>query len=419
MKQLAVAFFALAMCLLAQPAAAPKANTEQQDLERALSAAGASSVEYLRAIESHLAKYPNTARRAELEAAAARAAIDVRDNLATVEYGERVLARRPDDLPLLEAVARALLAGGSKEACQGAVRYARRAEDLLVQQRNDAVRRGRAASAEAGDPIDREMAGVLLSEARSAGCLGRAQEALALARHAYETWPAADSAREAARWQESLGHPLEAASALADAVTVQDPRVTLDERVRDRDRMHQLYQQAKGSSAGEGDLMLEAFDRNAALGHARQSRAHADDPNAQLNDPMEFTITGLDGLKLSMAALKGKVIVLNFWATWCVPCREEHPLLENARKQFAANPDVVFLSIDTDDDRDAVKPFLEQQHWDDRVYFDDGLARKLSVMSLPTTVVFDRSAKVFSRMTGFSAPQFVNTLTERIQAALK
>jgi thiol-disulfide isomerase/thioredoxin len=102
-----------------------------------------------------------------------------------------------------------------------------------------------------------------------------------------------------------------------------------------------------------------------------------------------------------------------------VPCREEHPLLQQVRKAFAANPDVVFLAIDTDEDRAAVKPFLEQARWDDRVYFDDGLAAKLSVMSLPTTIVFDRSGKVFSRTTGFGAGQFVSTLTERIQAALK
>jgi len=419
MTRLAVAVFALAGCVVAQPPAAPKTGAEQQDLEHALSAAGASPVEYLRAIESHLAKYPKTARRAELEAAAARAAIEAGDSRATVEYGERVLARRPTDLQLLEAVARALLAVDSKEACEGAIRYARRAEDLLLQQRNDAVRRGRPASAEVQDQIDRETAAMLLTEARATGSLGQSQDALMLARRAYETRPAAESAREAAHWQERLGHSLEAASALADAITVQDPQATLDERARDRAHMHELYLQAKGSSSGEGDLLLEAFDRNAALLHARELRTHSDDPNALIADPMDFNITGLDGSKLSMATLKGKVVVLSFWATWCVPCREEHPLLEQVRKEFTADPNVVFLSIDTDEDRGAVQPFLERAHWDDRVYFDDGLARNLSVMSLPTTVVFDRSAKVFSRLTGFASAQFVSTLAGRIQAALQ
>jgi thiol-disulfide isomerase/thioredoxin len=418
MKRLALAVFALGLCAAAQPAAAPKSGAEEQDLERALSAAGGSSVEYLRALESHLAKYPNTPRRAELQAAAARAAIEAGDTRATIEYGERVLASRPDDLSLLEPVARALVAAGSRENWERAVRYARRAEDLLLQQRNDATRGG-PASAAVEDRIDQETAGVLLTEARATGALGNAQDALTLARRAYEMWPAAESARDRARWQERLGHPMEAATALADAITVQDPRATLDERARDRAHMHELYVLAKGSSAGEGDMMLDAFDRNAALIHARELRTHAGDPNALAADPMEFNIAGVDGSKLSLATLKGKVVVLSFWATWCVPCREEHPLLQQVRKAFAANPDVVFLAIDTDEDRAAVKPFLEQARWDDRVYFDDGLAAKLSVMSLPTTIVFDRSGKVFSRTTGFGAGQFVSTLTERIQAALK
>jgi thiol-disulfide isomerase/thioredoxin len=68
-------------------------------------------------------------------------------------------------------------------------------------------------------------------------------------------------------------------------------------------------------------------------------------------DPMEFTLNGLDGRKLSMASLKGKVVVLDFRATWCEPCRGQHPLYEQVKLRFEDNPDVVFLSIDTDEDR--------------------------------------------------------------------
>ncbi|HKE29995.1 MAG TPA: TlpA disulfide reductase family protein [Bryobacteraceae bacterium] len=419
--RLAVALLLTAAMLAAQPSPpAPRSNAEQRDLERALSAAGANPLEYLRAIESHLAKYPQTARRAELEGAAARAAIQAGDNHAIVEYGERVLIRRPDDLVILQAVARALLAGTDRDGWERALRYARRIQDILVQQRNEASPHGRPPSLELQDHIDREMAAALAAEARATGNLDKPTDALFLARRAFETFPTPDTAREAARWSEALHQPLDAARALADAITLQDPRATLDDRARDRARMDELYRQAKGSTAGEGDLLLEAFDRNVALLHARELRTRASDPNALISDPMNFTITALDGSKFKMSALEGKVVVLDFWATWCVPCREQHPLLEEVRRQFAGNPEVVFLAIDTDDNRDLVKPFLDQSRWDDRIYFDDGLSRNLAVMSLPTIAIFNRSGKLFSRITGVSAAsQFVSTLTERIRDALK
>ena len=90
----------------------------------------ASPAEYLRAIEKHLQKYPNTARKDELERAAVRAAMEANDDARIVLYGERVLARRPDDLQILERVARSLLAGDGKDAAERAMKYARRYEEL-------------------------------------------------------------------------------------------------------------------------------------------------------------------------------------------------------------------------------------------------------------------------------------------------
>lgn len=394
-----------------------RAAAEQQDLDRALAAAGASPVEYLRAIEEHLAKYPDTARRAELEGAAARAAIEAGDNRAIIEYGERVLARRPDDFQILQAVSSALLAADSRDAWQRALRYAGRSEALLRQQADQTAHSGRA-PAELRDRIDRDLAKALENEARATGSLGQPVEALALAVRSFETFPNAESAREIARWDERLGQPLAAARALADAMTVPDEHATMDNRARDRARMGELYRSAKGSDAGLGDLLIQAFDRNLALVRTRQLRLRVDDPNAGKADPMEFILAGLNGGKLSLAGLKGEVVVLDFWATWCVPCREQHPLLEQVQKRFASHPDVVFLSIDTDQEHGPVRGFLEQAHWNDRVYFEDGLSRALSVMSIPTTIVFGRDGKVFSRLTGFEAAQFAATLGQRIADAL-
>jgi thiol-disulfide isomerase/thioredoxin len=182
--------------------------------------------------------------------------------------------------------------------------------------------------------------------------------------------------------------------------------------------MGELFQHAKGSETGLGDLVLEAYDRNVALLHARELRLRQTDPNAQLTDPMAFTLTTLDGKKFAMAGLKGKVVVLDFWATWCGPCRAQHPLYAQTSERFRENPGVVFLSIDADDDRSLVKPFLDEVKWPDPVYFEDGLTRALRVFAFPTTIVLDKRGQVFSRLNGYVPEHYVETLTERVRAAL-
>ncbi|MGO9256778.1 MAG: thioredoxin domain-containing protein [Bryobacteraceae bacterium] len=396
------------------------ANQESEDLENALSEAGSSPIEYLRAIEKHLAKYPDSPRKAELERAAVRAAMEANDDARIVEYGERVLARQSNDLQILERVVRALLASDSPENAARALKHAVRYEELVRQmQRDGAAPHGPSglSAAEWKDQTDRAIGRALAYEARATGNLGHSEEALALARRAFDTYPTADAAREIARWDQRLGKTEDAARALADAFTIPDSHTTDADRARDRGRMGELYRQAKGSESGLGDMLLEAYDRNVALVHFRELQLRAGDPNAQLTDPMEFTLTAVEGEKLKMPSLKSKVVVFDFWATWCGPCRQQHPLYEQVKLRFRDNPAVVFLSIDTDEDRQLVKPFLAEVQWQGQVYFEDGLSRALHITSIPTTILTARG-RVVSRMNGFVPERFVEMLTERIRDAL-
>ena len=411
----------LAACLCAAPQTrTPPANQESEDLENALSEAGSSPVEYLRAITKHLARYPNSPRKAELERAAVRAAMEANDDDAIIQFGERVLARQPDDLQILERVTRALLTGDRPENAARALPHAVHYEELLRQmQRDSAASHGHGMSAaQWKDQTDRGLGRALGYQARATGNLGHPEEALALARRAFETYPTADASREIARWDERLGKTLDAARALADAFTIPDPQTTDADRARDRARMGDLYRQAKGSEAGLGDLLLEAYDRNLALVHSRELQLRSGDPNAQLTDPLQFTLSGVDGDKLRMPSLRGKVVIFDFWATWCGPCRQQHPLYEQVKLRFRDNPSVVFLSIDTDEDRRLVKPFLAEVNWRGPVYFEDGLSRALHITTIPTTVITNPRGQVSARMNGFVPNRFVDMLTGRIRDAL-
>ena len=103
---------------------------------------------------------------------------------------------------------------------------------------------------------------------------------------------------------------------------------------------------------------------------------------------------------LSLSNLKGKPIVLNFWASWCQPCKEELPLLENAWKQMQAQKkNIVFLGIDFQESDSDASSFLLQHGITYLAGLDtDGsIANKYGVSSLPQTIFIDRNGTVTSR----------------------
>lgn len=396
----------------------PPSPEEEQHLSQALAEAGASPVDFLRALESHLAKYPQSIRRNEVERALVKGAIEAKDNRRIILYGERVLAREPTDLQVLESVARSLLMREDRESAERALKYARNFEEgihsIAKQSANDTK-----VYAKKKEAVKRGLSEAALLQARAYGTLGKFDDAIALASKSYDLFPSEEAAQETGRWLASAGRNDEAVRRYADAFTIADSKATEAQRALDRKRMGEVYAKSKQGGASLGDLVLEAYDRTAQLMAQQKLEKLQQDPNAEAANPFDFKLSGLDSDPLPLSSLKGKVVVMDFWATWCGPCRVQHPLYEEVKKKFKSRPDVVFLAIDTDEERSLVKPFLEDQHWDKKVYFEDGLQRMLKVNSIPTTVIFNKRGELFSRMNGFLPDRFVDMLTERIQEALK
>ena len=135
---------------------------------------------------------------------------------------------------------------------------------------------------------------------------------------------------------------------------------------------------------------------------------------------MDFTLPAASmAMQLQLASLKGKTIIFDFWATWCGPCRAQHPLYEQVKRRFADNPCVFFVSVNADEDRDLVRAILEGKSVGTYVYFENGLARMLRITSIPTTIIVDKHGEISSRMNGYNPERFVDLLTERIQQTLK
>jgi len=393
---------------------------EQQSLQRALSEGSNSATEYALGIENHLKQYPNSPQRAALENALVKAAIQLNDDRRLLEYGEPVLSRDPGNMQILEHVATAELHQGDKANAERALDHARHLADLIQRMyQNDKFEPGGGPEeVKRKEDFDRGRARALVLEARANGLLGHTADAAQLAESSYKIYSSVEGAREAARWLAALGQDQQALQYLADAFSIGGLRSADTGLVSDRARLGDLYRKLHGSDSGLGDLILKAYDDTAFDLAARRAELRQIDPNSQFHDPMKFTLSGLEGDKLQLSSLLGKVVVIDFWATWCGPCRVQHPLYEQVKTKFKDSGDVVFLAVDTDEDRSLVKPFLTQIHWSPKVYFEDGLQSLLGVSSIPTTVILGKGGDVFTRMVGFLPDRFVDMLTDRVNEAL-
>jgi thiol:disulfide interchange protein DsbD len=112
----------------------------------------------------------------------------------------------------------------------------------------------------------------------------------------------------------------------------------------------------------------------------------------------------LEGGRIDTAALSGKVVVVNFWATWCVPCIQEIPSFNKLHKDFAGQG-VAVLGISMDDEGAArVQPFLKKHPMDYPVGLgSETLNKQYNLDQLPVTLVFDRTGKQVKRFEGFTS----------------
>ncbi len=110
----------------------------------------------------------------------------------------------------------------------------------------------------------------------------------------------------------------------------------------------------------------------------------------------DFTLKDLDGKTWTLKQLHGKVVLVNFWATWCPPCRKEMPDLETLYERFK-DQGLVILSI-SDEEAGKVKPFIAERKIQYPVLLDAGKVHKLfAVEGIPKSFVYDREGKLVAQ----------------------
>jgi cytochrome c biogenesis protein CcmG, thiol:disulfide interchange protein DsbE len=118
-----------------------------------------------------------------------------------------------------------------------------------------------------------------------------------------------------------------------------------------------------------------------------------------------FQLNDLDGKPVSLAEAKGKIVLLNFWATWCGPCRAEIPDLVDLQKRYADKLEIIALATD-EDDPDEVRRFILQSGINYRVAMTSDEVRRDygGIAALPTAFVIDPQGRIVQKHVGLNDP---------------
>jgi thiol-disulfide isomerase/thioredoxin len=401
----------------AHQGAQPKPPTSDEELQHTIDSAGNDRAALVRNLEAFLTKYPESPQRLRIYRALVEASLQLRDNDRATNYAERIVALNADDMSMTLLTIQLLARNADEAGLRRAVSYATRVLDFIMQSVGE--KSPKISPQEWEADRQRDLMTVLSLRGRLYMKLHDTAKAQADFQRSYTLFPSASAA-------EKLGEIAELQSQLPLAITEYSRAFVLADGSKDspdrreiRQKLGNVWRMAHGNENGLGAEILNTFDEtNASSVHASLANG-ANRANAQAKDPYEFTLRRVsDGSKFPLATEKGKVLVVNFWATWCGPCRALEPFFDRIALGFHQDQDVLFLAADCDEDESLVPAYIQEMKPQTSVVFADGLDRLLAVNSFPTVVVLDRTGKIVYRAEGFGDDHFEQALTAAVRRAL-
>ena len=152
-------------------------------------------------------------------------------------------------------------------------------------------------------------------------------------------------------------------------------------------------------------VMKEYLKLQPRGGFSEMARKLAENPRrARENYAPDFSFTSQQGEYISLDDLKGKVVVLDFWGTWCPPCVESVPELRNLNKKYSKEPSFMLIGISSDSDEEAWREFTEKNRmvWPQYRDKDRKIQSAFNIRAYPTYIIIDHEGIVRYQTTGFS-----------------
>jgi thiol-disulfide isomerase/thioredoxin len=393
-----------------------KDSDPEAELRGMIELAGGNESKIVENLEAFLKRFPDY-RRSDIEREIFKLSVKLRDRDRAISYAERLVTVNERDLETLTQLIALLRERHSGEDLKKALEYSNqlieRVETTLA-----AGKPGRMSEALWADRKERGRASVHLLRGQVLADLGEHEKAATEFRRSYKAIKLAATAVALAELAVKRQARDEAVDYYLQALAISFDTEEEIDRKAVRSKLGQLYAAKAGSENGLGDRLLKTYDQLAKERADYLATLEVPNINAGVTDPMLFKLTRPEGGTVRLGDFRGKVIVLNFWATWCGPCRIEMPLFEKTMAKYKDDKDVVFLAVNTDEDRPQVAPFLKSQKFKLPVVYAEFLDEHYAVRSIPTTIVVDRNGNISFRQAGFNSREdFVAMLSEKIEVA--
>jgi thiol-disulfide isomerase/thioredoxin len=391
----------------------PKPLSPAEELQKAISDAGNDRTQLVKNLKGYLEKYPDVPQRPQIYRALVEACIQFKDDACAMDYAERIVALTPEDTSMTLLAVQLLERSGDQAALRRAVTYITRVNDS-VKSTPISEKSPRVSVEEWEGQKRRDQSALLALRGRLEGRTNDAAAARRDYEESYALQPNASAALKLGELDELAKNYEEAATQYARAFALSDSVAKSGSRREIREKLGNVWRLAHGSEAGLGDFLLKTIDAvSVAAAPPRPLR------NEGMKDPFAFVLRRApDGAPYPFASLKGKVIVINFWATWCGPCHALEPIYEKLASRNVDNPNLVFLSANCDEDESLVEPYLAERHTKTTEVFADRLEELFNVDSFPTVLILDAAGKVAFRADGFDPETIEGELSAAVRRAV-
>src|SRR5438309_11638490 len=389
-----------------------KQPSREEQLQQAFNNSGNDRVALVRNLEAFLKENPDSRQRPQVYRALVEACLKLRDNARAAAYAERIVALSPDDISMTILTIQLLEQNGDEAALRRATNYATRVLEFV--ERSSSAKSPKVSQEEWTAEKNRDRMSVLTMRGRLELKLKdtvAAQKDLAASYAVLPSATAAEQLGEIAELKKDSNGAIQQyarAFALADATNGNASRREI------RQKLGNVWRLAHGSDDGLGDYLLRTYDDASQASMAAKPRKNAD-----AHEIADFTLRRApQGPAFPLKDTRGKVLVVNFWATWCGPCHVLEPSFARVAADFQPNPDVFFLAANCDEDESLVAPYLAADKPLTPVVFADGLDRFFTVNSFPTVMVIDRMGRIAFRSEGFESDGFETKLAAAVRRAL-